>query len=365
MSRVRAGVLGAVAIFALGPSAALAQSGDGAWTATIQKAKEQTLVLVYSDNKAFDTIVEEFTKKYGVKVQSTVARPTVILPRVKTEQTNGQYLWDVWWSITANMVNVAAPSGMLQPFEPFLMLPEVKDIDQWRHKDYIYGEAGRFVFTYSHEVSFSVYHNSDVVPEVKLDTIDALLDPRLKGKIVARDASQPNSGAFALSPIYKAKGGEFLTKFLKDQEPKILENPQQLDTSLMRGGSAVAVGMQNTSYATCLKDGGCKNIAPMPELGITLSRGLSVFKNAPHPEAAKVFINWLLSREGQAVAVREWAKYNLTGAVSMRKDVEPHPDHKLDQPDFSNPGQYVWVSTDDGSKEIDAVVKIFKDVTGK
>ena len=58
-------------------------------------------------------------------------------------------------------------------------------------------------------------------------------------------------------------------------------------------------------------------------------------------------------------------KNNLTGAVSMRKDVEPHPEHRDSQPDFGNPKQYVWVSTDEGSEEIDAVVKIFKEVTGK
>ena len=365
MRKILTGALSALAVFAFSLSAGFAQDGDAAWRATVEKAKGQTLVVVYSDNKAFDTIVEEFTKKYGIKVQSTVSRPTVILPRVKTEQNNGQYLWDVWWSITANMVNVAAPAGMLQPFEPLLMLPEVKDVNQWRHKDYLYGDPTRFVFTYSHEVSFSLYRNIDVVPELKLDNLDALLDPRLKGKIVARDASQPNSGAFALAPLYKAKGGDFVRQFMKDQDPKVLDNPQQLDTTLMRGGAALAFGMQNTSYATCQKDGGCKNITPVSQLAITLSRGLSVFKNAPHPDATKVFVNWLLSKDGQTVAVREWAKHNLTGAVSMRKDVEPHPDHKADQPDFNKPEQYVWVSTDDGAKEIDAVVKIFKEVTGK
>ena len=365
MSPIKHRVLGALALLLAFPAVAQAQSADADWAATLAKAKSQTLVAVYSDNKAFDTIVEDFTKQTGIKVEATVSRPTVILPRVKSEQTNGQYLWDVWWSITANMVNVAAPAGMLQPFEPFLILPEVKDVNQWRHKDYLYGDPTRFVFTYSHEVSFSLYRNIDVVPEVKLDNLDALLDPRLKGKIIARDASQPNSGAFALAPLYKAKGGDFVRKFLTDQDPKVLENPQQLDNTLMRGGAALAFGMQNTSYATCLKDGGCKNIMPVPQLAITLSRGLSVFKNAPHPEATKVFINWLLSKNGQTVAVREWAKYNLSGAVSMRKDVEPHPDHKADQPDFSKPDQYVWVSTDDGAKEIDAVVKIFKDATGR
>lgn len=365
MFRNKRGVLSALALLLAFPPIAQAQNADADWKVTLAKAQTQTLVVVYSDNQAFDPIIEEFTKKYGIRVQSTISRPSVILPRVKAEQSNGQYLWDVWWSITANMVNVAAPAGMLQPFEPLLMLPEVKDVNQWRHKDYLYGDKTRFVYTYSHEVSLSLHRNTDVVPELKLDNLDALLDPRFRGKIVARDASQPNAGAFALAPLYKAKGEDFVRKLLKEQDPKILGNPQQLDTTLMRGGAAISFGMQNTSYATCKNDGGCKNIKPMPQLAVTLSRGLSVFKNAPHPEAAKVFVNWLLSKDGQTVAVREWAKHNLTGAVSMRKDVEPHPDHKMDQPDFDNPEQYVWVSTDDGSKEIDAVVRIFKEVTGK
>ena len=365
MSRILTGALVALATLVFSLDTVFAQDGDAAWKAIVEKAKSQTLIVVYQDNKAFDTLLEEFTKTTGVKVQATVARPTIILPRVKTEQTNGQYLWDVWWSITANMVNVAAPAGMLQPFEPFLILPEVKDVNQWRHKDYLYGDPGKFVFTYSHEVNYSAYRNKDVVPELKLDTVDALLDPKLKGKILVRDASQPNAGAFSLAPLYKAKGEDFLRKFLKDQDPKVLENPQQLDTTLMRGGAAVAFGMQGASYAQCVKDGGCKNINPIMTMATAVSRGLSIFKNAPNPEATKVFVNWLLSKNGQTSMVREWAKYNVSGAVSMRKDVDPDPDQKMDQPDFSNPTQYVWVSTDDGSKEIDAVVKIFKEVTGK
>jgi iron(III) transport system substrate-binding protein len=346
-------------------SGTVAAQDDAAWKTILEKAKTQKLVMVYQENNAVEPMLEAFTKKFGIEVEATVARPTVILPRVKTEQGNGQYLWDVWWAITANMVNVASPAGMLQPFEPFLVLPEVKDVSQWRHKDYLYGDPIRHVFTYSHEVSYSAYRNNDVVPELKVENLDQLLDPRLKGKIIMRDASQPNAGSFALSPLYKVKGGDFVTKFLKQQQPRVLDNPQQIDTTIMRGGAAIASGMQGAAYAQCVKDGGCKNISPMPHLATAVSRGFAVFKNAPNPEATKVFLNWILSKEGQTMLVSEWAKYNLTGAVSMRKDVEPHPDQKANQPDFSNPEQYVWVSTDDGSKEIKAVVKIFKQVMGK
>lgn len=359
------GALGALTLLISSQSASHAQSADAEWNATLAKAKTQTLVMVNQGNKGFDAVIEEFTKKFGIKVDASVARPTVILPRVRTEQGNGQYLWDVWWATTSNMVGVAAPSGMLQPIEPFLILREVKDVSNWRHPNYIYGDTKRFVFTHSHEVTVSAYHNVSVVPEVKEIFPNEMLNPKLKGKIVLRDASQPNAGAWALAPLYKAKGADFLRTFLKEMEPRVLDNPQQIDTAILRGGATLAIGMQSTSYSQCIVDGGCKNIEPIRGLAAASSRGLSVFKNAPNPEATKIFVNWVLSKEGQALFVREWAKYNGTGAVSMRKDVAPAAKHEDDLPDFSKPEQYVWVATEDGEKEIDAVVKIFKEVTGK
>lgn len=365
MSSIKNRVLGALALLLAFPAIAEAQTADAEWNATLAKAKTQTLVMVNQGNKGFDAVIEEFTKKFGIKVEASAARPTVILPRVRTEQGNGQYLWDVWWATTSNMVGVAAPAGMLQPFEPFLILPEVKEISNWRHPNYIYGDAKRFVFTHSHEVTVSAYHNVSVVPDVPSIFPNEMLNPKIKGKIVLRDASQPNAGAWALAPIYKAKGADFLRRFLTEMDPRVLDNPQQIDTAILRGGATLAIGMQSTSYSQCIVDGGCKNIEPIRGLAAASSRGLSIFKNAPNPEATKIFVNWLLSKEGQALFVQEWAKYNANGAISMRKDVAPAPNHGEDLPDFTKPEQYVWVATEDGEKEVDAVVKIFKEVTGK
>jgi hypothetical protein len=49
----------------------------------------------------------------------------------------------------------------------------------------------------------------------------------------------------------------------------------------------------------------------------------------------------------------------------MRKDVAPAPGHERFLPDFSKPDQYVFVSSEKGSKEIAATIKIFKEVTGR
>jgi len=359
-------MLALAAILVVASSPAGAQDAQAQWKQTLEKAKGQTLVILHQGiTQAFDATLQEFSKKYGIKVDATYNRPSQALPRIRTEQQNGQYLWDVWWAITANMAQVAAPAGMFQPFEPFLILPEVKDPANWRHPDYLYGDSGRTVFTYSHEVSYSAYVNEDNLGGVKLDKVDALMDPKLKGKIVARDASVPNAGSFALSPIYKAKGGDFLLNMLKAQNPRVYENPEQLDTAIMRGGAAIALGVQSGSFAQCKLDGGCKKIEHIEFLPTAVSRGFGVLKNAPHPEAAKVFLNWVLSKEGQAFLVNEWVKDNATGAVSMRKDVEPHPKHADNMPDFTNPEKYVWVSSQKGEDEVKAVNKIFKEWTGK
>jgi ABC-type Fe3+ transport system substrate-binding protein len=88
-------------------------------------------------------------------------------------------------------------------------------------------------------------------------------------------------------------------------------------------------------------------------------------KNPPHPEMTKLWVNWLLSREGQQAWVDAWAKYNTAGAVSMRKDVAPAPGHEQFLPDFNKPEQYVFVSSEKGSEEMDATIKLFKEVMGR
>ena len=180
-----------------------------------------------------------------------------------------------------------------------------------------------------------------------------------------RDASTPNFGTFALATLYKQKGPEFVTRLLRDQDVKVFANPQQLETAITRGGQAVSLGLQSSIWEQCRKDGGCKDVEQLKQFSVAISWGMSVPKNPPHPEAMKVWLNWVLSKEGQEVVVREWVKHNSTGAVSMRRDVAPAPGHAQYLPDFSKPEQYVFVSTEKGSQEIKATVKLFKDITGR
>ena len=360
MLRSKKRIFAALAMVLALPGAALAQSAPAGWQQTLEKAKSQKLVLINQGNPAFDAAIDAFSKKYGIKVDATVGRPSAVITRIQTEQRNGMFLPDVWWSITGQMTSIGVPADMFAQFEDYMILPEVKDAANWRHPDYMFGDNKRQVFTHSHEVSRATYRNRDVLPDLKVNSYDSLMDPRLKGRIVMRDSSLPNAGSYALAPIYKAKGADFLLNFLKTQQPRVFDNAEQLDTQIIRGSAALAIGGQNSSMSQCKRDGGCKNIDDVDGFETAVSRGLAVFKNPPNPEATKVFINWILSKEGQELFVREWAKANTSAGVSLRKDVAPAPGHEGDLPDFNKADRYVWASTQQGDEELKVVTKIFK-----
>jgi len=346
------------------PVTAQAQAWQDEWKATIERAKSQTLTAMVAGEEAYQLTLAEFSRKFGIKTEATVARPSVAIARIQTEQKAGQFNWDLWMGGTSNMVNSASPAGLLAPMEPYFILPEVKDVSNWRHPDFIFGDSKRTVFTNSNKLEFYVLRNNSNLPDVKVETWDDFLNPKLKGKISVRDMSVPNAGTFAMATAYGAKGPDFVRKLLKDQDVKVFANPQQLDASITRGGQVISIGLETYIWDKCRADGGCKDIDNLYQFGAAISLGLTVPKNAPDADAVKVFLNWYLSKEGQEFWVNVWAKQNTSGSVSMRKDVAPFKGHEKSLPDFSNPKQYVFVSSEHGSAEIAATIKIFKEAMG-
>jgi iron(III) transport system substrate-binding protein len=354
---------GLVALMAAnGPAAA--QKANADWDALLAKAKTEKVVLTQHGNDAIPKLIDAFEKKYGIKVEQTAARPSRMLSRIRTEQKNNLYQWDIWMAATSNMTNIASPAGMLQPLDKLLVLPEVKDMSNWRSPTYVYGDKAHGVFTFQNSVTRSLFRNTDVAKGVEIKGFDDLLNPAFKGKIAMRDASRPNAALFVLALMQDRKGPEFATRFIKEMKPTTYEDPLQIFNSLVRGGSAITIGAREQELSRCLLDGGCKNIKSLPGFSYVLSWGVSVFKNAPHQAAATVFLNWLLSKEGQQVFVDSWAEFNKDGAVSMRKDVKPAKGHEDSLPDFTNPNEYLWVAHDKEGDKITSAVETYKKAKG-
>ena len=91
---------------------------------------------------------------------------------------------------------------------------------------------------------------------------------------------------------------------LTQQDLLVSQNLRQLADSLAKGKLAFTIGLSHYSYEPFIKAG--LPVKPVPKIkeGAHANNGsgvITVVKNPPHPNAAKVFVNWLLSKEGQEV----------------------------------------------------------------
>ena len=135
--------------------------------------------------------------------------------------------------------------------------------------------------------------------------------------------------------MWKALGDDVVKRFWKDQEAVLSRDYRQMMEGLIKDRFAIGLAAVNdTILPDFLKDGIGKNIKPLDIDNIDyVAIGLEVamvVNKAPHPNAAKLFINWLLSKEGQTV----WSKFAETNSRRLdvpatRPDLVPPPDRKL------------------------------------
>ncbi|WP_161139889.1 ABC transporter substrate-binding protein [Propylenella binzhouense] len=332
--------------------------------AAVAAAKGQTLNMIVDPADAYREVIGIFSRKFPeISVQASVMHPSDAAPRVISEQKNGVYAWDAWWGTCTNMNSVATPAGILAPITDSLLLPEVSDVSNWRRPDMLYtSDKGDFVFVHTLSLINQGAYDADQVPGGDL-SLDELLDPSLKGRISIRIPNRPHGGSLMLAQIAHEKGFDFVEKLLTTMDPVYVDNDRQNTMSVMRGDSAVGIGTAEDTLYECHKGGGCANVKPFPTADMQ-ARGVSVFKNRPNQAAATVWVNWLLSREGQEAYVAEWAKGSPNGAVSMRKDVAPAPGHAESLPDTDHIDRYAPVSYDRGREEVQAIIQLYKKVAG-
>jgi ABC-type Fe3+ transport system substrate-binding protein len=115
-------------------------------------------------------------------------------------------------------------------------------------------------------------------------------------------------------------GDDIIKKLFVDQEPVLSRDTRQMAEFMVRGRYPVGLGINPLLLGQFQRQGLGKNLklVHFPELDtINFSSTLWLVNRAPHPNAAKVFINWLLTKDAQVL----WAKDVETN--SRRLGVEP------------------------------------------
>jgi iron(III) transport system substrate-binding protein len=282
-------------------------AGQAEWERTVEAAKKEGLVIVAGPPGAYRRapLVESFEKAFsGIKVEYTPIGGAQFVPRLKLERAAGQYLWDVHVGGTTSAITLM-DEGYLAPIAPALILAEVKELKNWwLGKHHFADDAGKYIFAFQGASGSRIVTNANLVDPKEIKSYWDLLQPKWRGKIGMTSPTHAGTGLAGATFFYMQKGlgPEFLKKLLTESKVVLYDDSVRLAEEVARGKIAIGVQVPEADMTRYAKENLPIRGHPRLKEGGYLSPGFGsvpLIERAPHPSAAKVYINWLLSREGQ------------------------------------------------------------------
>ncbi len=341
------------------------------WERTVKAAEQEGQLVIYSLGEVSELFANSgFVKKFPkIKVTTVTARAGELANRVMAERRAGKFLMDV-----GNLGNTSpltlAQGKALDPIGSAFILPEVKDESKWWQGKYQYIDPeGKYVLVYVAAPLYLVAYNTSMVKPGEFKSYWDLLDPRWKGKIAAFDL---RSGGFANTRerfFYHNPelGPKFLKRLYSEMDLTFYRQYPQGEDWLATGKFALCL-CRHQSISEAKSQGlpvDLMDPAAFKEgIGIeSRAKTLSLANKAPHPNAAKVFINWFLSREGQIDFQKNSAKFISAGAEgSLRMDI---PKDDISPRNRLHPGVKYLPQWNPDLFDMEPMRKIFQEALGE
>ena len=314
------------------PNLSFAAETSSAWRAewdkTVRAAEDEGALSIYM-TQAFEPVFRDgFQKKYPkIKVTMATGRGPELSQRVMSERRAEKFAVDLYISGNISPLTVFHRAKILEPVKPLLLLPDVVDVSAWYEGKHHYDDPeNRYIFVFEGTPrSGEITYNTKVVNPAEIKSYWDLLSPKWRGKIVSVDpmVSGPISAAHIFFYKQPDLGTEFLRRLHGETDLTIVRSNEQMMDWLSAAKFAFGIGARDVDTAM-MQGLPLSQFAPgslKEGSSVTAYNGtLSYFTRAPHPNSAKVAVNWLLSREGQTT----WLDANQkTGGLydSLREDI--------------------------------------------
>lgn len=253
----------------------------------VEGAKKEKQVVVYTSLNLKDSvpISQAFEKKYGVKVELWRSSSEKVLQRALTEARAGRHAVDAF-ELNGPEMEALYREGLLEQFHS----PHFKTLPAAAFPKHRYYAADRFNF-------FTIAYNTRLVkPEEVPNSYEDLLHPRWVGKI-GIEGSDDDWFASIVKHMGEKKGLDFFRK-LAQMKPQVRTGHTLLAELVSSGEIPLVATIYNHNAERLLVNG-----APIKwkALDPTFGRpnAVAVVKNAPRPHAALLFVDFMLSPEGQ------------------------------------------------------------------
>ena len=300
------------------------------WERTVQAAKKEGSLSLYlfQGEGELGTVVQLFQKKYpDINVVTTPGRGNTLAPRIMAERRAGKYVVDAYIAGVTTAYAVFYRAKILDSVRAALILPEVIDESKWWMGQHQYVDPeNQYILLYLGNVGEYVSYHTKSVEAGEIRSYWDFLHPKWKGKILSRDPKISGSQRIGLRMFYHMPelGAEFIRRLYGEMDVTLTQEIRQATDWLANG-----------KFAICFF---CSEILKVKGQGLPVdefrtakwkeSRAISAGNmgsialpsQAPHPNAARVFVNWLLSREGQT-ALQRAANTPNNSEESLRTDI--------------------------------------------
>ncbi|MDP2644480.1 MAG: extracellular solute-binding protein [Desulfobacterales bacterium] len=265
------------------------------------------------------SLAKAFGNKYAVAVEFITMPGGAGATRIINEQKAGLFVSDLYMGGNTSILVSLKPAGALAALEPQLLLPELTDPQiiskTWWNGALRWLDKDRTNLGFVVAAPPPVVINTDLVTYEEVKSWNNLLEPKWKGKIILHDPTRPGFGGKLAPVLGEIMGWDYVKQLARQVD--ISANSRLIVEWTSRGKYPIALAPQ-TAIVTQFQRAGAplKAFIPVEGIHITSSSGsMALLRNAPHPNATKIFINWLLTKEGQTVFSQAF------GQPSARLDV--------------------------------------------
>jgi iron(III) transport system substrate-binding protein len=282
-------------------SADTAVANDPEWSKIVDAAKKEGKLTIYGafEQSLQDKYIPEFNKLYpGIQVDVVYGTGPASAEKMRAEVAAGNVVGDVWRSFTDPALAMR-DAGILEKWQAPAL---AKERDKFAYLKSDEDEQG-YLNNVAAGVQGIMINTKQIKPEDEPKSWFDLKDPKYRSQIIYSDPRRPNGGqsiAWFISQKYGEQGAEFLRELGK-QDLQYEATAPKMAEEVSRGERGIAAPTQWISYKA-VEGANVKFIQPTEGLYYSIANAV-IAKGAAHANAAKVWIEWEVSKAGQQVKV--------------------------------------------------------------
>lgn len=336
----------------IAPTLSTKPAWEDDWERTVNAAKKEGEVMVYANyGPEWRQAMTAGMNKYGIAYNGLTARTDELMERVWRERQAKIYQADLLQAISVKAYYLESQrlGEIFQPLEKMLILPEVVDPKAWVGGELSWVDSDtKNLWRFGDYLAVPLIVNTDLVGPQEMKVWDDLLNPKWKGKMVLSDPTMSGTANTVMTQLaWRTKGWDFVDRLLQ-QEPIMSRDSRLMVEWVARGKYPIMIGPSGDTVYPFIQEGAPVKFVNFESVITSFgAASLAVLKDSPHPNAAKVFLNYFLSKEGQTLTAK------TTGVPSSRVDV---PTDFLEPSKLRLPGMKAFSSADkDYLQQLDGI----------